>query len=241
MKNNIFSDQRLNYKDFFIILISWYFITLISYYINIKDFISLIYINDFLSFSIKVLAYIIFLVIIYSYFNLLYDLSLADLGFKFQKRKINFKALLSIFIILTAGVVLINLNYQPTAAGSFFPLSLSQNIFAVIYNDLPLLVLTFISLLFIAAVEQFLFNKVVFALFDLYLPTAAAVIFSALFVPVLFLEFNSAAILIIFISVLISNFLYILSDYNLLTPILFYSYFLTLYIAFIYGFDFIII
>lgn len=241
MKNNIFSDQRLNYKDFFIILISWYFITLSIYYINIKDFISLIYINEFFSFAIKVLAYILFLVIIYSYFNLLYDLSLSDLGFKFQKRKINFKALLSIFIILTAGVVLINLNYQPPAAGSFFPLNLSQNIFAVIHNDLPLLVLTFISLLFIAGVEQFLFNKVVFALFDLYLPTAAAVILSGLFVPVLFLEFNAAAILIIFISVLISNFLYILSDYNLLTPILFYSYFLTLYIAFIYGFDFIIL
>lgn len=222
-------------------MVSWYFINLMSYYINERDFAALVYINDFLNFSINVLAHLIFLIIIYSYFNLLYDLSLSDLGFKFKETKINFKALLSIFIILTAGVILININYKPIAGGSFFPLNLSQNIFAVIYNELPLLVITFITLLFISGVEQFLFNKVIFALFDLYLPTFIAVFFSALFAPILFLEFNSAAIFIIFISVIISNFLYIVSDYNLFTSIIFYSYFLTLYIAFIYGFDFFII
>jgi hypothetical protein len=47
--------------------------------------------------------------------------------------------------------------------------------------------------------------------------------------------------MIIFLSVIISNYLYITSDYNLFTPIVFYSYFLTLYIVFIYGFDFVII
>lgn len=241
MKNNIFSDQRLNYKDFLIVIAAWYFITLSSYFIIEKDFTALIYINEILAFSINVLSHIVFLFIIYSYFNLLYDFSFAELGFKFKKNKINLKALFIIFLLLTAGVILINLNYKPEVKSSFFPLQLGENIFKIIYSDLPLLIMVFLILLFSASVEQFLFNKVIFSLFNLYLPTFLAVIFSGLFAAVLFLEFNPAFILIIFISVVISNYLYICSDYNLFTPIIFYSYFLTLYIVFIYGFDFVII
>ncbi|MFP4198964.1 MAG: type II CAAX prenyl endopeptidase Rce1 family protein [Halanaerobium sp.] len=241
MQNNIFSDQRLNYKDFLIVIASWYFITLSSYYIIEKDFTSLIYINEILAFAINVLSHIVFLFIIYSYFNLLYDFSFADLGFKFKKEKINFKELFIIFIFLTAGVILINLNYQPEVKSSFFPLQLGENIFKILYSDLPLLIMIFIILLFTASVEQFLFNKIIFSLFNLYLPGFLAIIFSGLFASILFLEFNPAFILIIFISVVISNYLYISSDYNLFTPIIFYSYFLTLYIVFIYGFDFVII
>lgn len=241
MKNNIFSDQRLNYKDFLIIIVAWYFITLSSYFIIEKDFTSLLYINEILAFAINVLSHIVFLFIIYSYFNLLYDFNFSDLGFKFKKEKINLTALFSISILLTIGVILINLNYRPQVTSSFFPLQLGENIFRVIYSDLPLVIMIFIILIFTASVEQFLFNKVVFSLFDLYLPSFLAVILSALFASVLFLEFNPAFILIIFISVVISNYLYIISDYNLFTPIIFYSYFLTLYIVFIYGFDFVII
>ncbi|TDO86090.1 hypothetical protein DFR79_1152 [Halanaerobium saccharolyticum] len=241
MKNNIFSDKRINYKDFLIIIVAWYFITLSSYYIIEKDFTSLIFINEILAFAINVLSHIVFLFIIYSYFNLLYDFSFADLGFKFKKEKVNFKALFYIFLLLTAGVILINLNYRPEVESSFFPLQLGENIFRVIYSDLPLLVMVFIILFFTASVEQFLFNKIIFSLFDLYLPGFIAVIFSGLFASVLFLEFNPAFILIIFVSVIISNYLYLISDYNLFTPIIFYSYFLTLYIVFIYGFDFVII
>ncbi|MFN2341036.1 MAG: hypothetical protein ABR547_07180 [Halanaerobium sp.] len=241
MKNNIFSDQRLNYKDFLIIIVAWYFITLSSYYIIEKDFTSLIYINEILAFAINVLSHMVFLFIIYSYFNLLYDFSFADLGFKFKKEKINLKPLFIIISFLTAGVILINLNYKPQVKSSFFPLQLGENIFRVIYSDLPLLIIIFMILIFTASVKQFLFNKVVFSLFDLYLPTFLAVILSALFASILFLEFNPAFMLIIFISVVISNYLYIISDYNLFTPIIFYSYFLTLYIVFLYGFNFVII
>jgi hypothetical protein len=241
LKNNIFSDKRLNYKDFLIIIVAWYFITLSSYYIIEKDFTSLIYINEILAFAINVLSHIVLLFIIYSYFNLLYDFSFADLGFKFKKEKINLKALFIIISLLTVGVILINLNYRPQVKSSFFPLQLGENIFRMIYSDLPLLIMIFIILIFTASVKQFLFNKVVFSLFDLYLPTFLSVILSALFASILFLEFNPAFILIIFISVVISNYLYIISDYNLFTPIIFYSYFLTLYIVFLYGFDFVII
>lgn len=241
MKNNIFSDQRLNYKDFLIIIVAWYFITLSSYYIIEKDFTSLIYINEILAFAINVLSHMVFLFIIYSYFNLLYDFSFADLGFKFKKEKINLKPLFIIISFLTVGVILINLNYKPQVKSSFFPLQLGENIFRVIYSDLPLLIMIFMILIFTASVKQFLFNKVIFSLFDLYLPTFLAVILSALFASILFLEFNPAFMLIIFISVVISNYLYIISDYNLFTPIIFYSYFLTLYIVFLYGFNFVII
>lgn len=241
MKNNIFFDKRLNYKDFFIIIFAWYFIRFSSYLINEKDFANLIYINDFLNFAINILAHIVFLVIIYIYFNLLYDFKLADLGFKIKNQKIKFKELLTIFMILTTGVFLINVNHKLTTGGSFFPLSLSENIFKVIYGELPLLFLVFLSLLFAAAVQQFLLNKIIFSIFDLYLPAFIAAIFTALFASVLFLEFKPTASLIIFISTIISNYLYIISDYNLINSIIFYSYFLTLYLSFIYGLDFIII
>lgn len=241
LKNNIFSDQRLNYKDFLIVIAAWYLITLSSYFIIEKDFTSLIYINEILAFAINILSHIVFLFIIYSYFNLLYDFSFTDLGFKFSGKKINFKSLFIVLMLLTAGVILINLSYNPEVKGSFFPLQLKGDILKVIYSDLPLLILVFIILLFTASVEQFLFNKVIFSLFNLYLPSFFAVIFSGLFASVLFLEFNPGFIMIIFLSVIISNYLYITSDYNLFTPIVFYSYFLTLYIVFIYGFDFVII
>ncbi len=241
MENNIFSDQRLNYKDFLIIILCWYFINLSSYYISEKDFAALIYINEILSFAINVLSHFVFLLIIYIYFNLIYDFSFSDLGFKFKFEKINFKALFTISAILTAGVLLINFNMDLDFNSSFFPIKLGENFFQIIYSDLPLLVIIYITLLFTAGVEQFLFNKVIFSLFKLYLPSFLAVIFTALFASLLFLEFNPAFILIIFISVIISNYLYIISDYNLFTPIIFYSYFLTLYIAFIYGFEFIYI
>lgn len=241
MDDNLFADKRINYKDFLIIIISWYFIILSNYYIKQRDFASLPYINDLLSFAINVLAHIVFLIIIYSYFNLFYDFSFTDLGFKFKKANINLKSLIIIFMLLTAGVLLMNINYIQPKGNGFFPLKLGQNPLALIYSDLPLLVIIFSALLFTASVEQFLFNKVIFSLFNLYLPSFLAVILSALFASVLFLEFNPAFILIIFISVLLSNYLYIISDYNLFTPIIFYSYFLTLYIVFIYGFDFMII
>lgn len=241
MKNNFFFDKRLNYKDFFIIIFAWYFIRISSFLINEKDFASLIYINDFLNFAINILAHIVFLIIIYIYFNLLYDFKLADLGFKIKKQKIKFKELISIFLLLTAGVFLININHKLTAGGSFFPLSLSKNIFRVIYGELPLLLSIFLFMIFAAAVQQFLLNKIIFSIFDLYLPAFIATILTALFASFLFLEFAPTSILIIFISVIISNYLYIISDYTLFNSIIFYSYFLTLYVSFIYGLDFIII
>jgi hypothetical protein len=163
---------------------------------------------------------------------------LTSVGIDFKLKKINLTALFTISSILTAGVILINLNLQTKINSSFFPLQLRENFFQILYSDLPLLVIIFITLLFTASVEQFIFNKVIFSLFDLYLPSFIAVILSALFASLLFLEFNPAFILMIFISVIISNYLYIITDYNLFTSIIFYSYFLTLYIVFIYGFEF---
>lgn len=241
MKNNIFSDQRLNYKDFLIIIACWYFINLNSYYISEQEFADLIYINEILSFIINVLSHFVFLIIIYIYFNLMYDFSFYDLGFNFKKEKINFKALTPILIILTIGVIMINLNYNTEIQNSFFPLQLKGNIIELIFNNLPLLLILFLTLIFTAGVEQFLFNKIIFALFDLYLPTFAAVILNALFASILFLEFNPAFILIIFTSVMISNYLYLISNQNLFTPIIFYGYFITIYIVFLYGFQFKII
>lgn len=241
MQNNIFNDNRLNYKDFLIILISWYFISLSSYFISEKDFASLTYINDLLSFAINVLAHMSFLIIIYSYFNLLYDFNLKDLGFNLKINKKSLKIVVIIVIILLSGVILINLNLNLFTNKSYFPLNLQNNLFAEVFSNLPLIFIVFFALFFTAGVEQFLFNKVIFSLFDLYLPNFIASILTALFAPFLFLEFSPALILILFFSVLISNYLYIISDYNLFAPILFYSSFLTFYSIFIYGFDFIFI
>lgn len=239
--NNFFKQEDINYKDFLIITAGWYFITLSSYYIYQTDFASLIYINKSLSFTINILSHAVFLFIIYSYFNLLYDFSYRELGFNFKTIKDNFKYLAIIFSFLTAGVLLINFSSKTTSVKSFFPLILKENFLKVIYSDLPLIILIFLLLLFTAAVEQFLFNKIIFSLFDLYFPRFFAVILTALFAPILVLEFNPGLIAIIFLAVIISNYLYILDNYNLITPIIFYSYFLTLYIVFIYGFDFILI
>lgn len=239
--NNIFKDQRLNYKDFLIIIASWYFIRISSYYIIEKDFVNLIYINQILSFTISILSHIVFLLIIYSYFNLLYDLKFSDLGFKLNKEQIRLKLLSIIFIILTSGVILFNFNYSNATKSSFFPINLTENFLKIIYSNLPLIVIIFLTLIFTASVEQFLINKITFSLFDLYLPSFIAIILNSLFASILLLEFESAFILINFFALLISNYLYLISDYTLFNSIIFYSYFLTIYIVFIYGFQFIII
>lgn len=241
MKHNIFTKKQINYKDFLIIIFAWYLITLSSYQLSEINFASLKYINDILSFSINVLSHAIFLLIIYSYFTLLYDFKLSDLGFNINKINIKYKHLLVIFLVLITGVLVINFNSQIENNNSFFPLDLGSNFLKIIYSDLPLVIFIFLLLLITSSVLQFLFNKIIFSLFDLYLPRFLAVIFTALFAPLLLLEFNPAMISIIFLFVIISNYLYIISNYNLISPTIFSSYFLTLYIVFIYGFDFILI
>lgn len=239
MLNNLFKDKRINYKDFLIILSSWYFIIFSNYFLKEKEFASLLYINEFLSFILTTLGYMLFFFLIYIYFQLLYDLSLKDLGFKLDLKKLNLKALGSAVILLTFGVILININAAEINTGNFKPLYIIND-FTVIIRALPVLAAIFFAAFFQAAALQFLFNKIIFSLLDLYLPSIIASIFTALFAAVILLQFEPGFILIIFIVVIISNYLYCQSEYNILGATIFYASFLTLYISFIYGFNFLL-
>jgi membrane protease YdiL (CAAX protease family) len=236
---NLFEDKRLNYKDFLIILISWYFIILGNYFLKELKFSHLIYFNNLLSFIFNVLGHTIFFMIIYGYFNYLYNFSFEELSIKLNKENILFVLTASLILLLSLGVIIINLNADK-AGDSFNPLYNILN-FAEVMNALPFLIVIFSTSILTALAELFLFNKIIFAIFELYFPKFLASFLTALFAPVLILQFNAAFMLIIFLSVLISNILYIISDYNLASSVIFYASFITLYTAFIYGFNFMII
>ncbi|RQD72493.1 MAG: hypothetical protein D5S01_09460 [Halanaerobium sp. MSAO_Bac5] len=239
MLNNFFKDKRINYKDFLLILSSWYFILFSNYFLKEREFAALLYIGEFFSFILTTLGYMLFLFLAYLYFQILYDFSLKDLGFKFNFKKLNLKALLAGLILLTVGVILININAAQINIQNFKPLYIINDL-SLIIRALPVLAAVFLAAFFQAAALQFLFNKIVFSLFDLYLPSIIASLFTGLFAPILVLQFEPGFILIVFISVIISNYFYQESDYNLLGAVVFYASFLTLYISFIYGFNFLI-
>jgi membrane protease YdiL (CAAX protease family) len=222
-------------------MVSWYFINLSNYFLKENDFANLLYINDIFSFAFNVLGHIIFLGIIYSYFNLLYDFNFKDLGFYFKKDEINLKILFIALIFLSLGIILININFIGLHPTGFFPVKLSDRLLARLFSEIPLICAILFASFFTACVEQFLFNKIIFSIFNLYLPKLLAAILTALFGSIIFLEFNPAFMLIIFLVVLISNYLYLINNNNLLAPTIFYSIYLTLYIVFIYGFDFMLI
>lgn len=239
MNNNLFEDKRLNYKDFLIILISWYFIILGNYFLKEMRFSHLIYFNNLLAFIFNVLGHTLFFMVIYGYFSYLYNFSLKDLGIRLNKKNILFVLTTSLILLLSLGVIIINLNADK-AGTSFNPLYNILN-FEEVMNALPFLVVILSASILTALAEQFLFNKIIFAVFELYFPKLLASFMTALFAPVLIMQFKAAFMLIIFLSVLISNLLYIISDYNLATSVIFYASFITLYTAFVYGFNFMII
>jgi membrane protease YdiL (CAAX protease family) len=238
LKNNLFEDKRLNYKDFLIILISWYFIIFGNYFLREMSFSHLIYFNNLLSFIFNVLGHTLFFMIIYGYFSYLYDFSFKDLGITFDKKNILFILTASLVLMISLGVIIINLNADKVGT-SFNPLYNILN-FKEIMSALPFLAVIFFAAILTALAEQFLFNKIIFAAFELYLPKFIASFMTALFAPILLLQFKAAFMLIIFLSVLISNLLYIISN-NLLSSIIFYASFITLYTVFIYGFNFMIV
>lgn len=239
MNDNLFKDKRLNYKDFFIILISWYFIIFGNYFLKEMSFSHLIYFNSLLSFIFNVLGHILFFMVIYVYFSYLYDFSFQDLGISLNRENIMLGLTASLILILGLGVIIINLNSGQVGI-TFSPL---YNIldFKEIMSALPFLIVIFTASLLTALAEQFLFNKIIFSVFELYLPKFIASLMTALFAPILILQFKAAFMLIIFLSVLISNLLYIISSYKLASSVLFYAFFITFYTAFIYGFNFMII
>ncbi len=239
MNNNLFEDKRLNYKDFLIILISWYFIILGNYFLKEMKFSHLIYFSNFLAYIFNVLGHTLFFMVIYGYFNYLYNFSFEDFGIRLNKENISFVLTTSLIFLLSLGVLIINLNADQTGA-AFNPLYNILN-FEEVMSALPFLIIIFIASILIALAEQFLFNKIIFALFELYFPKFLASFMTALFAPVLILQFKAEFMLIIFLSVLISNLLFIINDYNLTSSVIFYAAFITIYTAFIYGFNFMII
>jgi len=239
LKDNLFADKRINYKDFLIILIIWYFIIFGNFVLKSEEFAGLIYIEGLLAFIFNVLGHLIFFLAVSAYFNILYDFSLQDLGIKIKSPNISAAVITGIIMLMSIGVIIINLSAEITK-NSFKPLYTAES-FSVIMGALPFLIFIFAASALTAAAEQFLFNKVIFSIFNLYLPAFPASILTALFASVLLLQFNPAFTLIIFFAVLISNFLYIISSFSLTAPIIFYASFLTLYTAFIYGFSFNII
>ncbi|RCW49278.1 MULTISPECIES: hypothetical protein [unclassified Halanaerobium] len=237
---NLFKDERLNYKDVLIILFTWSFLFITVFYLNTSEFADIIIINDFLAFMLKTTALAVFTAVFYSYFNLIYDLSLKDLGFDFKNFNFNISLSAAFFVIFFISAVLITYTAdQSNTVGEFNPVYRANSLKAIM-SGFPLIMIILISTAIISAAEMFLVNKVIFALFDLKFPSAIASVLTALFFPIMLLEFRPNKILILFLAVLTANYIYRISKSNLLPAVLFYTAYLTNYIIFIYGYDFLL-
>ncbi|MGM0601874.1 MAG: hypothetical protein ACQESS_01035 [Bacillota bacterium] len=238
--DNIFQDKRLNYKDVLIILFIWSFLFITAFYLNSSEFADIIVINNFLSFMLKTIVSIVFSAILYSYFNLIYDFSLKELGFDFKNFNFSISISAAFFVIFFITALLITYTAGWSDISSDFDPIYKADSIKSIMSGLPLIMVILFSTAIISAAEMFLINKVIFALFDLKFPSFAASILTALFFPVMLFEFRPEKIFILFSAVLTANYIYRISKNNLLPAVIFYMSFLANYIIFIYGYNFLI-
>lgn len=237
---NLFEDKRLNYKDVLIIFFIWSFLFITVFYLNSSEFADIIIINNFLAFMLKTIASAVFSAIFYSYFNLIYDFSLKDLGFDFKNFNFSISLSAAFFVIFFISAVLITYTAaRANIGGEFNPIYRADSL-KVIMSGLPLIIIILISTAVISAAQMFLVNKIIFALFKLKFPAVIASVLTALFFPIMLLEFRSEKILILFLAVLAANYIYRISKNNLFPAVLFYTAYLSNYIIFIYGYDFLL-
>lgn len=232
--------EKINYKDIIIIYSLWFFSLFINRYFSFASFVTVPNLSGFFDLLSLFVTRLIFSGLIFTYFNLLYDLSINDLGITLKSF---FKKIIKIIAYLTVlfGFVIILIN---------LPLSTSNisNIFKPVYQITDLN--TFVRSLFpfftlypivmiIVFAEQLMLNLFVYEIFNYKLPTVIAKLFSSIFFSFILLSFETEKILILFIIALISINLYERTDKSLLFPTFFGTGFYLIYILYIYGWNFI--
>lgn len=231
--------KKLNYKDFLIILGTWYFMAALNYLMCEFTLENTPHLTGLFHFLYIAAGRFIYLALIIFYLIYLYPISFEDLGLSLTGLKKQLLTVLSLiipFFIIILVFVNIPLSYNQLTE-KFSPLYQIQSPQVLIQSLFPLLIF-FIPAIIIALSEQFLLNKIIFELFSFKLHRLIALIMASLFYSILFLNFQPTIILINFLTAFISIYLYIKAEGSLITASIFSACYYTFYIVYIYGWDF---
>ena len=228
----------LNYKDILIILGSWYLmgaVLLITRELTLNH----ILLTDIFHFLFVVSGRFIYFSLVIFYLTSFYSVEFNHLGLKLYNLKEQLTIGLSKTIVLF--ILVLTLINIPLSYAEDFNLTA---LFMVIGPDsfisslLPFTLL-FFCCIFISLSEQFILNVVIFELFKSTLFNSfISLILSALLYSLILTNFTPSRILINFIAALISILLYSRRK-SIITSSLFMASYYSIYIAYIYGWNFI--
>lgn len=230
--------KHLNYKDLLIILGLWYLMAVVAF---LTGELSLKFnvLTDFLHYLFILSGRFIFLALILFYLTSLYQVSFRDIGFIFKnfiKQVFIIFSLLSILLLSVLFFINIPLSYK-TLSKSFLPLYMINKPEDFINSLFPF-VLLFISNIIFGITEILLLAKILLELFNTAFNKYIATIFTGLFYSILLLQFKPSQILINFIIAFISLYIY-LKNRSLISSSLLIAGYYTIYILYIYGWNFI--
>ncbi len=231
--------KNFTHKDILIFFIIWYFIITLIQILGEQSFKYTPLLTDIIRFLVIFSGRFIFLSLIILYLVSLYDISFTELGLKPHsiKDEIYTGIYLGLFLIITT-LIFINLPLsQHNLNSTFNPLYFIQNTNTLI-SSLLIIGLLIIPNLIIALSELFILNNIIFELFNFKIGTIPAFIFSGLFYSFFTLTFIPEQILINFFVAVICIFLYIKTGGSLYLPTIFMAFYNSVFICYIYGFDF---
>ena len=232
--------QKLNYKDILIIFGIWYFIATFNFLMGKIVFKYTPQLTGLIHFSFVFCGRFLYLALILFYLISFHSVSFTELGLSFSNIK---QQLFPGFYLITffgaVALILINLplSFQ-TLSSKFDPLYQITNPGHFINSLLPL-ILIFIPSLIIALSEQLILDNIIYEMFNLKINSTIAAILASLFYSFFLLTFDPGQILINCFIAAISIYLYIRVNGSLYLPTFFMASYYTIYICYIYGWDFI--
>lgn len=230
--------EYLNYKDILIILGTWYLTAIIILILKEIQF-QYALITDIFHFLFIISGRFIYLALISLYLSSLYPLDYEVLGLNFKQFKNQFKDSMSkIILLFLLVIVFINIPASFLTEFEFSPLFKITGPESLVSSLFPFL-LIFSACLFISLSEQFILNIVLFELLKFtHLNNFFSLLLSSLLYSIILIELQPGRILLNTLTALISILLY--KKRNSIIPAsLFTAAYYSLYIVYIYGFDFI--
>jgi len=231
--------KQFNYKDIFIIFISWFIIISLVYMLKDQPLKHTPFFSGLINYLFIFSGRFLYLALIILYLISLYVISFKELGLKpYNLKKELYTGIYLGFFLFLFILIFINLplSFQ-NINSNFNPLFEVKDVQSLIIG-LLFLCLLFIFSSIIALSEQFILNNIVFELFNFKLSIIPAIILSCFFYSFFMLTFTPQRILINFIIGLISIYLYLKAGRSLYLPSFFLAFHYSVNICFIYGWNY---
>lgn len=230
--------KYLNYKDILIILGLWLLTVIFGLFTRQFDFKS-IFVSNFMHYMFIISGRFIFLALLIFYLTSFYPINFREIGF--NNNKIPAQLLLGLSLVFALFIIIlliinIPLSYVPNI--NFTPVYKIKNPEQLVNSLLPLIFL-FIANLVLGFSEQLLLDKIVFELFNFIICNKfISFLLTGLFYSILLFTFTPSRILLNFLIATICLILYFKTD-SILSSSIFMAGYYSIYIFYIFGWEFI--